>query len=118
MQLLSTTLSRHWAPAGSPIFRHRSKLIPTQPHGDHTDGSPVVPRDFAVNEFAGSGQRDGGYAYNDLLRALKAERVPIVYPCAGAVWRTDEGTTLTFICKCLSRASSRLLFPRRRPFRT
>lgn len=53
--------------------------------------------DFPVGEFADSGQKYGGYAYNDALQTAKAQRVPIVYPRAGAVWRTKDGVTLTFI---------------------
>ncbi|MGZ3542938.1 MAG: hypothetical protein ACXVAF_17390, partial [Vulcanimicrobiaceae bacterium] len=52
---------------------------------------------FAVSEFADSGQKYGGYAYNDTLQTAHAEHVPIVYPRAGTVWRTDDGVTLTFI---------------------
>jgi competence protein ComEC len=54
-------------------------------------------RDFPVAEFADSGQRYGGYAYNDALQTATAEHVPLVYPRAGAVWRTNDGLTLTFI---------------------
>jgi competence protein ComEC len=54
-------------------------------------------RDFPVSQFADSGQRYGGYAYNDALSTARGERVPIVYPRAGVVWRTDDGLTLTFI---------------------
>jgi competence protein ComEC len=48
-------------------------------------------------EFADSGQKYGGYAYKDALQTAHAERVVIVYPRAGMVWRTDDGVTLTFI---------------------
>jgi competence protein ComEC len=72
-------------------------LILSHPHGDHAGGSPVALRNFPVGEFADSGQRYGGYAYNDALQTAHAEHVPIVYPRAGAVWRTNDGVTLTFI---------------------
>jgi competence protein ComEC len=72
-------------------------LVLSHPHGDHAGGTPVVLRDFAVGEFADSGQRYGGYAYNDALRTATDARVPMLYPRAGAVWRTDDGVTLTFI---------------------
>jgi hypothetical protein len=35
-----------------------------------------VLRAFHVDEFADSGQRYGGYAYNDALQTAKSERVP------------------------------------------
>lgn len=54
-------------------------------------------RNFTVAEFADSGQRYGGYAYNDALQTARAEHVPIVYPRAGSMWRTDDGVTLMFI---------------------
>lgn len=54
-------------------------------------------RAFHVDEFADSGQRYGGYAYNDALQTARAEHVPILYPRAGMMWRTDDGLTLTFI---------------------
>ena len=72
-------------------------LILSHPHGDHAGGTPVVLRDFSVGEFADSGQRYGGYAYNDALQTARSEHVRMVYPRAGAVWRTDDGITLTFI---------------------
>jgi competence protein ComEC len=77
--------------------RRIDALILSHPHGDHAGGTPVVLRDFLVAEFADSGQRYGGYAYNDALQTAKAEHVPMVYPRAGAVWQTDDGVTLTFI---------------------
>ena len=77
--------------------RRIDALIVSHPHGDHVGGAPVVLRDFAVTEFADSGQRYGGYAYNDALQTAKTEQVPMVYPRAGMVWRTDDGVTLTFI---------------------
>jgi competence protein ComEC len=72
-------------------------LILSHPHGDHAGGTPVVLRDFPVAEFADSGQRYGGYAYNDALQTARAEHVPLVYPRAGAIWQTNDGVTLTFI---------------------
>jgi competence protein ComEC len=54
-------------------------------------------RAFHVDEFADSGQRYGGYAYNDAIQTAYTERVPIIYPRAGAAWRTDDGLTLRFI---------------------
>lgn len=76
---------------------HIDALILSHPHGDHAGGTPVVLRDFSVGEFADSGQRYGGYAYNDALQTVRAEHVPIVYPRAGTVWHTNDGIALTFI---------------------
>ncbi|HET7814663.1 MAG TPA: DNA internalization-related competence protein ComEC/Rec2 [Candidatus Baltobacteraceae bacterium] len=72
-------------------------LILSHPHGDHAGGTPVVLRDVRVGEFADSGQRYGGYAYNDALQTARSERVPMAHPRAGDVWRLDDGITLTFI---------------------
>ncbi|HLI95234.1 MAG TPA: hypothetical protein VKT72_03985, partial [Candidatus Baltobacteraceae bacterium] len=44
-----------------------------------------------------SGQQYSGYAYRDAIQTARADRVPIVYPRAGMVWRTEDGVTLTFI---------------------
>ncbi len=76
---------------------HIDALILSHPHGDHAGGTPVVLRDFSVGEFADSGQRYGGYAYNDALQTARSQQVPIVYPRADAVWKTDDGLMLTFI---------------------
>ncbi|HVA26752.1 MAG TPA: hypothetical protein VNF68_01125 [Candidatus Baltobacteraceae bacterium] len=50
-----------------------------------------------VAEIADSGQTYGGHAYHDCLDTARADGVPIVYPRAGAVWRTEDGVTLRFI---------------------
>jgi len=50
-----------------------------------------------VAEIADSGQAYGGHAYHDCLDTARADGVPVVYPRAGNVWRTDDGVTLTFI---------------------
>jgi len=50
-----------------------------------------------VAEIADSGQSYGGHAYHDCLDTARADHVPVVYPRAGDVWRTDDGVTLTFI---------------------
>jgi competence protein ComEC len=77
--------------------RHIDALILSHPHGDHVGGMAPVLRAFHVDEFADSGQPYGGYAYQDALQMARAEHVPIVYPRAGTVWKTDDGLTLTFI---------------------
>ncbi len=68
-----------------------------EPHGDHAGGVAPVLRAFATSEFADSGQRYAGFAYNDALQVARTARTPIVYPRAGMVWRTNDGVTLTFI---------------------
>ena len=50
-----------------------------------------------VDELADSGQTYGGHAYHDCLDTARADHVPIVYPRADDVWRTDEGVILRFI---------------------
>lgn len=76
---------------------HIDALILSHPHGDHAGGMAPVLRGFGVSEFADSGQKYGGYAYNDALQTAKLEQVPMVYPRAGTTWRTNDGVTLTFI---------------------
>lgn len=66
-------------------------------YGDHAGGIAPVLRDFHVREFGDSGQRYAGFAYNDALSVARSERVPLVYPRAGMVWKTDDGVTVTFI---------------------
>jgi competence protein ComEC len=56
-----------------------------------------VLRSFGTAEFADSGQRYPGFAYNDALQVAKTKHTPLVYPHAGMVWQTDDGLTLTFI---------------------
>ena len=52
---------------------------------------------FGVGEMADSGQQYAGYAWRDAIGTARADSVPIVYPRAGMVWRTEDGVTLTFI---------------------
>jgi len=86
-----------------PPFLHREgirsidAIMITHPHGDHVGASAPLMRDFPTGEFADSGQRYGGFAYNDALAVAHEKRVPVVYPRAGTVWRTDDGLTLTFL---------------------
>ena len=72
-------------------------LIISHPHGDHVGGCAPVLRTIRVAEIADSGQTYGGHAYHDCLDTARADRVPVVYPRAGDVWRTKDGVTLTFI---------------------
>ncbi|HEY8297138.1 MAG TPA: ComEC/Rec2 family competence protein, partial [Candidatus Baltobacteraceae bacterium] len=78
-------------------IHHLDALLLSHPHGDHVGGCAPVLRKIRVAEIADSGQVYGGHAYHDCLDTAAAERVPIVYPRAGTVWRTDDGVTLTFI---------------------
>lgn len=54
-------------------------------------------RKLRVAEVADGGQVYGGHAYHDCLETAHANGVPIVYPRAGVVWRTDDGIALHFI---------------------
>lgn len=51
--------------------------------------APILRDGFSVGEFADSGQQYAGYAGRDAMATARADRVPIVYPRAGMVWRTD-----------------------------
>ncbi len=72
-------------------------LLLSHPHGDHAGGVAPVLRALPTGEFADSGQRYNGFAYNDALQVAGTQHTPIVYPRAGAVLRTDDGLTLRFI---------------------
>lgn len=72
-------------------------LILSHPHGDHAGGAAPTLRSLRVGSFADSGQTYGGSAYRDALATARADTVPIVYPRAGATWRSDDGVTLRFI---------------------
>jgi competence protein ComEC len=72
-------------------------LIISHPHGDHVGGCAPVLRKIHVAEIADSGQTYPGHAYHDCLDTARANGVPIVYPRAGEVWRTDDGVVLHFI---------------------
>ena len=77
---------------------HIDALILSHPHGDHVGAAAPVLRDgFSVGELADSGQQYAGYAWRDALATARGDHVPIVYPRASMVWRTDDGVTLTFI---------------------
>ena len=54
-------------------------------------------RKLRVEGLADGGQRYGGHAYQDALATARAAGIPIVYPRAGNVWRTDDGVVLRFI---------------------
>jgi competence protein ComEC len=54
-------------------------------------------RKLHVAEIADSGQTYGGHAYHDCLGTARADGVPVVYPRAGNVWRTNDGVVLHFI---------------------
>ncbi|MEO6835215.1 MAG: DNA internalization-related competence protein ComEC/Rec2 [Candidatus Tumulicola sp.] len=69
----------------------------SHPHGDHAGGVAPVLRRLRVEELADSGQRYGGHAYADALATARAEGVPVVYPRAGAEWRSDDGVVLHFV---------------------
>ena len=70
--------------------RHIDAILLSHPHGDHAGGIAPVLRNYGeADVFADSGQKYGGYAYNDALTTARAESVPIAYPRAGivCVWR-------------------------------
>jgi competence protein ComEC len=78
--------------------RRIDALILSHPHGDHVGAAAPILRDgFSVGELADGGQQYSGYAWRDAIATARADRVPVVYPRAGMVWRTDDGVTLTFI---------------------
>jgi len=72
-------------------------LMLSHPHGDHAGGVAPVLRALHVTEFADSGQRYPGFAYNDAVAVARSQRLAIVYPRAGMVWQTNDGVTLTFL---------------------
>jgi competence protein ComEC len=78
-------------------IHHVDVLLLSHPHGDHAGGIAPVLRGLGADEFADSGQQYGGFAYRDAISVARAEGTPIAYPRAGAVWRTNDGVTLTFL---------------------
>lgn len=82
-------------------LQHIDAIILSHPHGDHAGGVAPVIRAFGDGRFADSGQRYGGFAYNDAVATARAARIPIVYPRAGDIWRTDDGVTLRFFAPSL-----------------
>jgi len=72
-------------------------IVLSHPHGDHAGGVAPALRRLRVAEFADGGQRYSGHAYQDALETARSQRVPIVYPRAGAEWHTDDGVTLRFV---------------------
>ncbi|MBV8689819.1 MAG: DNA internalization-related competence protein ComEC/Rec2 [Candidatus Eremiobacteraeota bacterium] len=76
---------------------HLDAIILSHPHGDHAGGIAPVLRRLHAEEFADSGQRYGGYAYNDALAVAHEQQVRIIVPRVGELWRTNDGVTLTFV---------------------
>ncbi|MBV9973483.1 MAG: DNA internalization-related competence protein ComEC/Rec2, partial [Candidatus Eremiobacteraeota bacterium] len=72
-------------------------IVLSHPHGDHAGGVAPVMRLLHTDRFADSGQRYGGYAYNDALAVAHEQQIPVVRPASGSVWRTDDGISLTFL---------------------
>ena len=72
-------------------------IVLSHPHGDHAGGVAPVLRKLRVAGFADGGQRYGGHAYQDALATAREKSVPMLYPRAGAEWRTDDGVTLHFL---------------------
>jgi len=69
----------------------------SHPHGDHAGGVAPTLRRLRVAQLADSGQRYGGHAYRDAIETARLDGVPILYPRAGAIWRTDDGIVLRFL---------------------
>jgi competence protein ComEC len=77
-------------------IHHLDALLLSHPHGDHAGGLAPVLRTLGANAFADSGQSYPGHAYHDALDIARAERLPMLEPRGGAVWRTDDGVTFRF----------------------
>jgi competence protein ComEC len=74
--------------------RDVSLLVNTHPHGDHVGGCAPVVRALRVDAIADSGQRYGGRAFADCMRAAGERGVPVRVARAGMRWTTDDGVTL------------------------
>jgi competence protein ComEC len=72
-------------------------IVISHPHGDHAGGVAPALRRLRVDRIGDGGQRYGGHAYQDALATARSENVPVVYPRAGAEWRTDDGVLLHFL---------------------
>jgi competence protein ComEC len=78
-------------------IHHLDALLISHPHGDHVGGCAPILRKLRVTEVADSGQTYGGHAYHDCLGTARADGVPVAYPRAGNVWRTDDGVVMHFM---------------------
>ncbi len=72
-------------------------IVISHPHGDHAGGAAPVLRRLRVGFLADGGQRYGGHAYQDAIATARGEGVPVLYPRAAMVWRTDDGLALRFL---------------------
>jgi competence protein ComEC len=72
-------------------------IVISHPHGDHAGGVAPVLRRLRAATLADGGQRYGGHAYQDAIATARSGGVPIVYPRAGMVWRTDDSVVLRFL---------------------
>jgi len=72
-------------------------IILSHPHGDHVGGCRPVLLSVRVGEVADSGQQYGGNAYHDCIDTARSQHVPVVYPRAGTVWKSNDGVILYFI---------------------
>jgi competence protein ComEC len=72
-------------------------ILISHPHGDHVGGVAPALRRLRVAAVADSGQHYGGHAYLDALATARSQTLPMIYPRAGAKWRTDDGVMLDFL---------------------
>jgi competence protein ComEC len=75
---------------------HLDAVLLSHPHGDHAGGLAPVLRALGANGFADSGQTYPGHAYHDALDVAREEKIPLLEPRGGEVWRTGDGVTFRF----------------------
>ena len=77
-------------------IHHLDAVLLSHPHGDHAGGLAPVLRTLGASGFADSGQTYPGHAYHDALDVARTERIPLLEPRGGDVWRTSDGVTFRF----------------------
>jgi len=77
-------------------IHHLDAVLLSHPHGDHAGGIAPTLRILGAAAFGDTGQRYGGFAYQDALSVARASATRMVHPRAGTIWRTDDGVTLSF----------------------
>ncbi|HTD37973.1 MAG TPA: DNA internalization-related competence protein ComEC/Rec2 [Candidatus Limnocylindrales bacterium] len=75
-------------------------LVNTHPHGDHVGGLAPILRALPVAEILDSGQRYGGFAFNDGMREAAERHVAVRIAQCGRQCSTGDGVVLEILSPC------------------